>query len=40
MLKVYYRATNEEVAVSVDDIMRLENKTRTQAEATHYQRSP
>lgn len=39
MLKVYYRATNEEVAVSVDDIMRLENKTRTQAEATHYQRT-
>ena len=39
MLKVYYRATNEEVAVAVDDIMRLENKTRTQAEATHYQRT-
>lgn len=39
MLKVYYRATGEEVAISVDDIMRVENKTRTQAEATHYQRT-
>ena len=39
MLKVYYRATGEEVAIFVDDIMRVENKTRTQAEATHYQRT-
>lgn len=39
MLKVYYRATGEEVAISVDDIMRVENKTRTQAEAAHYQRT-
>ena len=39
MLKVYNRSTGEEMAVNIDDIMRVEKKTYNQAEATHYQRT-
>lgn len=39
MLKVYNRSTGEEMAVNIEDIMRVEKKTYTQAEATHYQRA-
>lgn len=39
MLKVYNRSTGEEMAVNIEDIMRVEKKTYTQAEATHYQRT-
>lgn len=39
MLKVYNRSTGEEMAVNIEDIMRVEEKTYTQAEATHYQRT-
>ena len=39
MLKVYNRSTGEEMAVSIEDIMRVEKKTYNQAEATHYQRT-
>ena len=39
MLKVYSRSTGEEMAVNIEDIMRVEKKTYTQAEATHYQRT-
>ena len=39
MLKVYDRSTGEEMAVNVEDIMRVEKKTYNQAEATHYQRT-
>ena len=39
MLKVYNRATGEEMAVNIEDIMRVEKKTYNQAEATHYQRT-
>lgn len=38
MLKVYFRDTNCEVAVTVDDIMRLEHKTQEQAINAHAQR--
>lgn len=39
MLKVYNRSTGEEMAVNIEDIMRVEKKTYNQAEATHYQRT-
>ena len=39
MLKVYSRSTGEEMAVNIEDIMRVEKKTYAQAEATHYQRT-
>lgn len=39
MLKVYSRSTGEEMAVNIEDIMRVEKKTYTQAEATHYRRT-
>ena len=39
MLKVYNRSTGEEIAVNIEDIMRVEKKTYNQAEATHYQRT-
>lgn len=39
MLKVYNRSTGEEMAVNIEDIMRVEKKTYAQAEATHYQRT-
>ena len=39
MLKVYNRSTGEEMAVNIEDIMRVEKKTYTQAENTHYQRT-
>ena len=39
MLKVYSRSTGEEMAVNIEDIMRVEKKTYNQAEATHYQRT-
>lgn len=39
MLKVYNRSTGDEMAVNIEDIMRVEKKTYNQAEATHYQRT-
>lgn len=39
MLKVYNRSTGEEMAVNIEDIMRVDKKTYNQAEATHYQRT-
>ena len=39
MLKVYNRTTGDEVAVNIEDIMRVEKKAYAQAEATHYQRT-
>lgn len=39
MLKVYNRSTGEEMAVNIEDIMRVKKKTYNQAEATHYQRT-
>lgn len=39
MLKVYNRSTGEEMAVNIEDIMRVEKKTYAQAENTHYQRT-
>lgn len=39
MLKVYNRSTGEEMAVNIEEIMRVEKKTYNQAEATHYQRT-
>ena len=39
MLRVYNRSTGEEMAVNIEDIMRVEKKTYNQAEATHYQRT-
>ena len=39
MLKVYNRSTGEEMAVNIEDIMRVEKKTYNQADATHYQRT-
>lgn len=39
MLKVYNRSTGDEMAVNIEDIMRVEKKTYAQAEATHYQRT-
>lgn len=39
MLKVYNRSNGDEMTVNIEDIMRVEKKTRTQAEATHYQRT-
>lgn len=39
MLKVYNRSTGDEMAVSIEDIMRVEKKTYAQAQNTHYQRT-
>ena len=39
MLKVYNRSTGDEMAVNIEDIMRVEKKTYAQVEATHYQRT-
>lgn len=39
MLKVYNRSTGEEMAVNIEDIMRVEKKAYAQAENTHYQRT-
>ena len=39
MREVYQRSNGEEMAVNIEDIMRVEKKTYAQAEATHYQRT-